>query len=79
MSQVSQVWYLIVSNSDLCLLTYHYATLYYIPCIKSPPHTSICCSYRGSSMSANVLLTLSNELGKRDKREACPIVQEDES
>ena len=40
------------------------------------PGTRLIYIYRGSYMSAHVLLNLLNELGKRDKIRGLPIIQE---
>ena len=63
---LGQVWFLIVSIPDLCLLTYFNDHINDISCIFSwIKNTHF--RNRGSNMSAHVLSNLLNELRKRDK------------
>ena len=58
---LGQVWYLIVSIPDLCLLTY------FVMKLLEGFLFLVFCVHRGPHMSAHFLLNLLNELGKSYK------------
>ena len=82
------MWYLIVSIPDLCTLTFLkvHEKLWGVTAIEivndlyivyrsiNTQRSKQICIYRGSYMSAHVLLNLLNEFGKRDKMRGLPSI-----